>query len=192
MDEPSSSPSTTLFTLGALGTLHYKSYTHDVLKIRPEVADSLPDNTEDIWRNRIICCLAIEGIFCINFIPLDCSKMQTIQVMRLNNEEEDASSYSVYCHDYLPYKFILPREYADIFFDLSKLQISQTVEQLTPNLIPIVKKAIGYLSKDPALRGLALTLNDKDGTQKTYIWLKGRPTSHVEDSSQLVRSCQPQ
>jgi len=113
-----------------------------------------------------------ESVFCINFIPEDPSKPQIIHVMRLKDEKEDVVTYPVFCHELVHLKFILPVEKADQVFDLSKCRVSQTLENVTPGLIPIIEKSLDCFLKDVRSKGLALTLESKTGTPATYIWLK--------------------
>jgi hypothetical protein len=161
------------FRLGSLTTLYFEKYTDVQLSQYLKAANLLPDDTHDIWRFRIIYLLASDKrVFCINFIPENPSKGQIVQVMRLK-DEEDVSQYQEYNHEYPTYKCILPVKRADQFFDLSKCEISEAVAHLTPRrLIPIVKKALEYLSSACYLKGLALTLKDKVGKQIAYVWLK--------------------
>lgn len=163
------------FRLGSITTLYFEKYANGQLSKYLKAANSLPDDTYDIWRFRIYYLLAPDKrVFCINFIPQNPAKGQIVQVMRLKGEE-DVSQYEEYNHEYPTYKFILPVERAEQVFDLSKCEISLTVAHLKPlTLIPIVQKALECLTQDLGLKGLALTLEDKDGKQKAYIWLKGK------------------
>jgi hypothetical protein len=171
MDIPSPLTGSTPIRLGDLGGLTYKTYTPEFLRARVEVSESLSDDTKEIWRNRIICILAVENVFCINFIPSDPNKSQILQVMRLKDPEANAASIRVYCCDYSPYKFMMPKESPDQVFELGRWDISQTVAHLkSDSLISIVTKAIGYLIQDRDLTGLVITFEN----QKTYIWLKGK------------------
>ena len=172
MDATSESADISSFRLCELGRPKYNTYTSEMIRKRVEVAQSMPDHTRDIWRNRIICTLAaVENVFCINFISSDPSKPQILQVMRMRDLDETADSCRVYCCDYAPYKFMMPKERPDHIFDLARREISQTVEHLEPgNIIPIVNAVIGYLVRDKDLKGLVITFEN----QKTYIWLKGK------------------
>lgn len=154
--------------LGDLGSIRYKTYTSEHLRARIEAAKGLPDDTKDIWRNRIICILApLEAVFCINFIPLDPHQPQTLQVMRMKEINESADSYPVYCFDCSPYKFILPQEYADQVFELAQWDFSQIDSATEPLFL-----AIQYLKNEKDLKGMALTLHGGQGMLKTYIWIK--------------------
>src|ERR1700733_5423773 len=126
MEELHPSPGSTLIRLGDLGSLKYKTYTPEFLREQVEVSELLSDDTKEIWRNRIICILAVESVFCINFIPLDPNKSQILQVLRLKNPEANAASIRVYYCEYLSYRFMMPKEIADQVFDLARSDISQT------------------------------------------------------------------
>ncbi|HEY5235806.1 MAG TPA: hypothetical protein VIJ14_06485, partial [Rhabdochlamydiaceae bacterium] len=66
MDGPSPLTNPTPIRLGDLGSPTYKTYTPEMIRKRVEVAQSMPDDTREIWRNRIICTLAaVESVFCI-------------------------------------------------------------------------------------------------------------------------------
>ncbi len=154
------------FRLGDLGSLRYYTYTLEDLQARVEAAKEQPDDMRNIWRSRIICILApIETIFCINFIPSNPHQPQTLQVMRMHDLNESASSYQVYCYDYSPYKFILPTEHADQIFNLSQWDFSQ----IEPG--PLIL-ALQYLKNEKALRGMALTLRSDEGNLNSYLWIK--------------------
>jgi hypothetical protein len=158
-----------------LGTLEilYKNYSPRLLQSCKEISFALPDTSYDIWKVRTMYTLGqSESIFCINFIPEDPSKPQIIHVMRLKDEKQDVSTYPVFCHEHVHLKYILPVEKADQVFDLSKCRVSQTLDNVTPGLIPIVEKALTCFLKDVTSKGLALTLESKRGTPSTYIWLK--------------------
>jgi hypothetical protein len=160
----------TPFRLGTLANRYSEEHTCSELYEYLETANSLPDDTYDIWRCRIIYLLTPqESVFCISLIPDNPSKGQIVQVIKLKDKEDE---YQEFNHDYLAYKVILPKEFADQVFDLSKYEISQTVAHLKPrHLIPILMVALYYLSNDSNLKGLALTL-EEDRKQRTYIWLK--------------------
>jgi hypothetical protein len=172
MDGRSESADLSSFRLSELGRPKYKTYTPEMIRKRIEVAQSMPDDTRNIWRNRIICTLAaVESVFCISFIPKDPSQLQILQVMRMKDVNEIADSYRVYYCDYSPYKFMMPKESPDQVFDLARCNISQTVEHLeSDSLIPILTKALGYLIQDKDLGGLVITFENL----RTYIWLKGK------------------
>lgn len=152
--------------LGDLGSLRYKTYTFDRLLARVEAAKGLPDDTKDIWRSRIICILApIETIFCINFIPSNPYALQTLQVVRMNDPNESASSYPIYFCEFSNYKFMLPKEQPDQVFDLSKWDFSEIEAE------PLIL-ALQYLKNEKSLKGLALTLQNHQGNLSTYVWIK--------------------
>jgi len=159
--------------LGAMGLPKYKIYSPELLQNRVKVAEKMPDDTSNIWRNRIICILApIESVFCINFIPTNPTQVQILLVMRMKNLEETAESYPVFCLDLATYKFILPKKGVDQVFDISKQAIPETIGKFNPALRTIFEKVLGHLTKEKKLKGMALTLN-QDGVLSTYIWLKG-------------------
>ena len=174
-------------------TIYYKIYAPHRLKLCEQLADSANDHiAEDIWRGRTLFTLAqSESIFCINFIPTNPYEAQMVLVMRLHGGM-DAPSYPMFCHNYPTLKFILPVKMPDQVFDLLKKGIPETINQFESHRRSIIEKALTYFSKDPHSQGLALTLKNEDGSQKTYIWLKGIPADHMEDSSQLACLCQPQ
>lgn len=152
--------------LGDLGPLSYKTYALNVLRGLWAAAMGMPDDTKDIWRNRIICILApIKDVFYISFIPSNPYKPQALQVMRMNDLNESASSQKVYCCNFLNCKFILPKEQPDYVFDLSQWDFSQfEAEPLT--------LALQYLKNEKTLKGMALTLRDEHGQLSTYVWIK--------------------
>jgi hypothetical protein len=147
----------------------YQTYTPKTLKAYQEAFDELPDESAGIWRFRTLFTLAqSESVFCINFIPVNTSKAQIIQVMRLK-AEQDTSLQEVFCHEHLDLKYLLPVRAVDQVFDLSLLKISDTIGSLQTQ-IPDIEKALERFLKDPHARGLAVTVEDKP--QKTYMWLK--------------------
>jgi len=136
------------------------------------------DEESLIWKTRILFTLARnQSIFSISFIPSNSNEAQIIQVLRKEGnapeEKENSAPKPLFCHHYSAYKFIMPVKTADKVFDLSKTEVSRSIESLNPALIPVVAKAINYLKKEPDLSGLALTLESKAKTPVTYVWLKG-------------------
>lgn len=130
-----------------------------------------PDDESSIWTKRIMFTLARnQSIFSISFIFSNSNNAQIIQVIRL---KEGRAPDILFFHHYVNYKFILPVKTADRVFDLSKIEVSRTVESLKTSLIPTATKALGYLKEESDLSGLALTLESKAKTPVTYVWLKG-------------------
>lgn len=172
MDETTALVETSV-RLGAMGRPEYKIYSPELLQNRVKVAEKMSDDTSNIWRNRIICTLApIESVFCINFIPADPTQVQILLVMRMENLDETAESYPVFCLDLPTYKFILPKKGVDQVFDITKQTIPETIGKFNPVLRSIFEKVLGHLTKEKTLKGMALTLNQDDAL-RTYIWLKG-------------------
>ncbi len=182
--------------LGDLGFLEYETHTSEFLKARVEVAMSFSDDKKDIWRLRIISILArAKTVFCINFIPANPYQPQILQVMRMNNLEEDAAPYRVYCYDSSPYKLILPKEHPDQVFDLSQWQFAP-MEKPT-YFTWALTRSLQYLKNEKALKGMALTLQAAQGDLKTYVWIKPadekywglRPECHLADLHMVVKFC---
>lgn len=122
------------FRLDEVGHLKYKTYTPEILRARVEVAMSSSDEMIDVWRARIICILGpLETVFCINFIASDPHQPHILQVMRMKDLEESAASCPIYCCDFSPLKFILPKAEPDQVFDLSQWEFSQedSADELT-------------------------------------------------------------
>ncbi len=146
-------------------------YSEYVLKNSLREYKQRPDDESSVWTKRILFTLARnQSIFSISFIPSNSNKAQMIQVIRL---KEGRAPDILFFHHYINYKFILPVKTADRVFDLSKIEVSRTVESLTLSLIPAVTKALGYLKEESDLSGLALTLESRAKTPVTYVWLKG-------------------
>jgi len=135
-----------------------------------------PNNDKEYAVDRfrtVFTLLQSEAIFCINFIPKNPhGSSQVIHVMRCE-EKQDPNEIPVYCHDAANLKYLLPVEKADRIFDLSKSEISQTVENLNSELRNIIQAALVCFLKDTEATGVALTLKpDADKPCVTYIWLK--------------------
>jgi hypothetical protein len=148
--------------------VHYSEY---VLKnTLREYKHGRPDDESSVWTKRILFTLARnQSIFSISFIPSNSNKAQMIHVIR----KEDRPPDILFFHHYVGYKFIIPAKTADRVFDLSKIEVSKAVANLTLGLIPAVTKALDYLKEESELSGLALTLESQAKTPVTYVWLKG-------------------
>jgi hypothetical protein len=157
--------------LGELGPALQKRLSQSAIsKCLKLFEDSQRDNEHEIDRFRTFFTLMqSEAICCINFIPRNPHELQTIHVMRLQ-DDQDPKKVPVFCHANV-FKYILPVERADHVYDLSQRSVTETISQFTFPVKAVIERALACFSKDSRSLGLALTL-EEDGKQKTYIWLK--------------------
>jgi hypothetical protein len=116
-----------------------------------------------------MCSPAIQDV---SFIPADPHTLQILYVKR-EGENEDISKSQYYPFHIKNFRFILAVEIVNDVFTLKQVSLSETLPKLDMDDNSSIKRVLTCFQEDTTMLGIALTIIEKSGLTKTYLWFKG-------------------